>query len=191
MSWVFYNVWCWYILRSDCDQLVRFNFYNLVSVVLPVRKDVLSLIDHLDGLVKGLKWRQVFLLMVNAYLHCTEHEKSFIENDDRIAGEDVRFNICFKFTRCRFIGRLGICHRCISNIKYRSRDVWHNLIWYDLVTPNIQKIFKLSGSGLSGIFVLCHDKDIGFDILMVMTMSLTSPWQLLNSNLSDWRQLPT
>ena len=163
MSWVFYNVWCWYILRSDCDQLARFNFYNLVSVVLPVRKDVLSLIDHLDGLVKGLKWRHVFLLMVNAYLHCTEHEKSFIENDDRIADEDVRFNICFKFTRCRFIGRLGICHRCISNIKYRSRDVWHNLIWYDLVTPNIQKIFKLSGSGLSGIFVLCHDKDNGFD----------------------------
>ena len=82
---------------------------------------------------------------------------------DRIAGERVRFNICFKFTRCRFIDRLGICHRCISNIKYRSRDVWHNLIWYDLVTANIQNIFKLSGPGLSGIFVLCHDKDNGFD----------------------------
>ena len=135
----------------------------------PIGKDVLSLIDHLDGLVKGLKWHEhMFLLDVNAFLHCTEHE-FFSWNwwYDRIAGERVRFNICFKFTRCRFIDRLGICHRCISNIKYRSRDVWHNLIWYDLVTANIQNIFKLSGPGLSGIFVLCHDKDNGFDNLNI------------------------
>ena len=31
------------------------------------------------------------------------------------------------------------------------------------MTANIQNIFKLSGPGLSGIFVLCHDKDNGFD----------------------------
>ena len=126
------------------------------------RISCLSLIIWTDS-SKALNDDMFFLLMVNAYLHCTEHEKKFIENDERIADEDVRFNICFKFTRCRFIGRLGICHRRISNIKYRSRDVWHNLIWYDLVTPNIQNIFKLSGPGLSGIFVLCHDKDNGFD----------------------------
>ena len=52
----------------------------------PIGKDVLSLIDHLDGLVKGLKWHEhMFLLDVNAFLHCTEHEIFFLEIDDMIA----------------------------------------------------------------------------------------------------------
>ena len=46
----------------------------------PIGKDVLSLIDHLDGLVKGLKWHEhMFLLDVNAFLHCTEHEIFFLK----------------------------------------------------------------------------------------------------------------